>query len=143
VSQTLSPAVNASHEGPPSSFPQQIPTSLRFNPPIFASPSLLNLPIVHIQGYTGYTIELKPGCLVHHLWPSTIERYGEADELFRAYQGEEAGRLFVRNKLANHKSVGGLLCQQCEPFSPFLLSCLLSYPLPFLVSSPSPFPEHS
>ncbi|GAA6002137.1 hypothetical protein JCM10207_003093 [Rhodosporidiobolus poonsookiae] len=60
----------------------------------------------------GYSIELGPGATVYHLWPRTMAGLREADRLFEEYQGDEAGKLFVRNKLSVHKTAGSLLCQQ-------------------------------
>lgn len=97
-----------------------LPTKVSLSP-LFKAFSLRHISISHIPGYTGYFVELKSGCVVHHLWPSHVGGFAEADELFEAYQGEEAGKLFVRNTLSTHKSVGGLLCQQCTfLFSSFL-----------------------
>ncbi|GAA5884716.1 hypothetical protein JCM6882_005365 [Rhodosporidiobolus microsporus] len=101
--------------------------------PLNADPSFI-ITTLRIPGIEGYSVYLlppssssapashpdvegappapAPRATVHHLWPSTAEGYRDADELFEAYQGAEAGELFVRNRLSTHKAAGSLLCQQ-------------------------------
>ncbi|BGP46773.1 hypothetical protein JCM10450v2_002621 [Rhodotorula kratochvilovae] len=87
-----------------------------------AGPAFLLAPhcmerIVDVKGYNGYSVDLSPAdgsglARVHHLWPVELTATREADRLFEEYQGEEAGKLFRRNKLARHCAAGALLCQQ-------------------------------
>ncbi|GAA5976239.1 hypothetical protein JCM10908_005427 [Rhodotorula pacifica] len=89
--------------------------------PAYASSEYRVLPITHVRGYEGYTVELLDDAdeatgvghaRVHHLWPMTEDTSQPSDELFKAYQGAEAGKLFKRNRLTRHAAVGNLLCQQ-------------------------------
>ncbi|GAA5863860.1 hypothetical protein JCM3774_001180 [Rhodotorula dairenensis] len=89
--------------------------------PAYVSSDCRVTPIQHVRGYTGYTVELLDGAedsngvghaRVHHLWPATAAASRPADELFEAYQGEEAGKLFERNRLTRHAAVGALRTQQ-------------------------------
>lgn len=79
--------------------------------PAYVSSDYRVQPIEHVRGYSGYTVELLNGvedsngvghARVHHLWPVTKVASRPADELFEAYQGEEAGLLFERNRLTRH-----------------------------------------
>lgn len=79
--------------------------------PAYVLPEFRVTPIEHVPGYEGYMVELLEGAehangvghaRVHHLWPVTEAASRSADELFEAYQGEEAGKLFERNRLTRH-----------------------------------------
>ncbi|BGP14632.1 hypothetical protein JCM10213v2_002581 [Rhodosporidiobolus nylandii] len=74
--------------------------------------SSFDLTPLSLSGFTGYSVRLRKGASVHHLWPSAPEGYTEPDRLFEEYQGDEAGGLFTRNRLSTHKAAGSLLCQQ-------------------------------
>jgi hypothetical protein len=141
---------------PPSSTPpvSQRPTSsiLRKNPPLLIGFSMPTAAIKDAPLYDGYTVELKPGCYVHHLWPNCADGYVDADKLFEAYQGEEAGKLFVRNKLTCHKCPSDCSPSSCASSTdnPALDSCrraplptmyvsFLPFSLPRFVSSSLPF----
>lgn len=84
--------------------------------PAYVLPEFRVTPIEHVPGYEGYMVELLDGAehangvgnaRVHHLWPVSEAASRPADELFEAYQGEEAGKLFERNRLTRH--AGGFL----------------------------------
>lgn len=89
--------------------------------PVFLDPSYNLAILADHPDYEGYTVDLLPRvdgvakgvARVHHLWPKTASARKEADRLFEEYQGDEAGKLFKRNKLTRHHSAGALLCQQC------------------------------
>ncbi|GJN87499.1 hypothetical protein Rhopal_000448-T1 [Rhodotorula paludigena] len=88
--------------------------------PVFLDPSYSLAILADHPDYEGYTVDLLPPvdgvakgvARVHHLWPKTASARKEADRLFEEYQGDEAGKLFKRNKLTRHHSAGALLCQQ-------------------------------
>ncbi|GAA5905246.1 uncharacterized protein JCM6883_006331 [Sporobolomyces salmoneus] len=83
-----------------------------FGQPLIRLDSIPQRSLEGIEGYDGQTYELADGAKVHHLWPTLVEGYDEANRLFQGYQGKEAGKLFKRNPLTIHRAQGALLCQQ-------------------------------
>lgn len=73
----------------------------RMEPAIEEGLGVTMKPLEGVPGWQGFTIDVAEDTRVHHLWPiGSLER---ENELFRQYQGEEAGKLFKRNTLSMHR----------------------------------------
>lgn len=79
----------------------------RIDPTLLDGMGLVMTPVAGIEGWEGFSIQVGDGARIHHLWRQ--EETKLEDKLFREYQGEQAGKLFKRNTLSQHRRKSLLL----------------------------------